>query len=314
MKTARFFKKLEALSKNIIPTRFHPLLTPAKNLLMPKHYNRLTGIWFITWTCNFKCPYCWQREEPETYRRKYDITAKDWLEAWQRVAGDFDEIVLGISGGEPFSVRDFMEMLEKLPDNIHYDITSNLSFDVDRFLAINKVRKKCSGIVCSFHPTSFEDPSSYIDKFFKKVLKLRLLPHTRINFVAAPPNLKYYEQIKDFTDHNKIPLHVDKYSPLKEGIPFTDEERSFEEQIVSADRTKKNIAINQPVLCNGGVSHLTLLPDGSAFPCLKKGELGENLVGSFASPEFHFNKTWLRCSYYPHCAGCDLDNIKVKKS
>lgn len=312
MNITRIFKKLESISKKIIPAGWHPFFTPAKNFFMLRDYNRLTGIWFITWTCNFKCPYCWQREDPDIYRRKYDLTAEDWLKAWQNIANDFDEIILGISGGEPFFIKGFMKLLDQLPGNIRYDITSNLSFNVEKFLAIKNVKKNCSGIVCSFHPTSFEDPSDYIQDFFRKVKKLTILPNTRVNFVAVPPNLKYYDQIKKFTQENRIPLHMDKYSPLGAGLPFTDEECAFARKIVSTDRTNSTVEAKPAVLCNGGVSHITLFPNGNAFPCLKKGKLMEDLVGSFIHSGFQFNKNWIKCSYYPQCDGCDLDNIQIK--
>jgi len=305
-------KKIETFSKLLIPKKFHPFFTPLKQKLYLKTHKKLTCIWFITWECNFACPYCWQREDPRTYRKKFDISSVDWLKAWERISDDFDEIVVGISGGEPFIVKDFIYMLSKLPDNIKYDITSNLSFDCDEFLSYEKIRKNCVGIICSFHPSNPTNRENYIQEFFSKVKKLSVLPNTRVNFVAAPPNLKFYNMLKEWCEKNKVLLHVDRYTPLKKGLEFNEEERKFAESIISPDR--RNIDDSKStVLCSAGSSHIVLFPDGSVWPCLKKAEEKQDGLASFLSNTFSLNKKWIRCDYYPLCAGCDYDNIQVKR-
>lgn len=306
-------KKAEKLSKSLIPKRFHPLFTPLKQRLYPKTYKRLTGIWFITWECNFACPYCWQREEPKVYRKKFNITTSDWLKAWERISDKFDEIVIGISGGEPFVVKDFIPMLSKLPDNMKYDITSNLTFNCDEFLSYEKIRENCVGVICSFHPSNPTNKKNYIEDFFLKVKKLGILPNTRVNFVAAPPNLKFYEIIRDWCKKNSVPLHVDRYVPLKKGLEFSDEEREFAEKIISSDRKSVSRSKKKSVICSAGCSHFVLFPDGNAWPCLKKAENNEDKLGNFLSDNFSFNKEWIKCNHYPLCAGCDYDNIYVKE-
>jgi len=302
--------------KQIIPKSFHKYFTPfKKSLLKFSSFKKLTGIWFITWQCNFKCPYCWQWEEPKVYRKKYNISAKDWLIGWEKLSNQFDEIVLGISGGEPFAVDGFIEMLNDFPDNIKYDITSNLSFNCDEFLSYDKILRNCSGVVCSFHPSNPSNSDNYINEFFKKVNKLSILPNTRVNFVAAPPNLKYYPIIKDFCEKHKIPLHVDRYVPLKRGgLEFTEQERKLAESIFSENRKMQNInKKTHKVLCSAGEFHIVVFPDGNVWPCLKKAELKEDMVGNLFSANFKLNEKWLECSYYPLCAGCDFDNVKIKK-
>ena len=305
-------KKIEKLSKSLIPKRLHPLLTPLKKKIYSKSYKRLTGIWFITWECNFACPYCWQREEPKIYRRKFRIDVSDWLKAWKRISDEFDEIIIGISGGEPFVVKDFIPMLSELPDNMKYDITSNLSFNCDEFLSHAKIKKNCVGVICSFHPSNPTNRRDYVEDFFSKVKKLSILPNTRVNFVAAPPNLKFYPVIKGWCKENNIPLHLDRYAPLKEGLKFTDEEKEFAESIISHDRKAVNIPKRQ-VVCSAGYSHFTLFPDGNAWPCLTMAQSNQNRIGNFLSDDFSFNNEWIRCKNYPLCAGCDYDNVEVKE-
>lgn len=187
---------------------------------------------------------------------------------------------------------------------------------MDDFLSNEKIRSNCSGIICSFHPASFDDDKrdNYIETFFEKVKRLSLLPNTRVNFVAAPLNLKYYNIIKNFCITNNIKLHVDRYAPLKEGLSFTEDERKFAEEIVSIDR-KMNIiepTNNNAVLCSAGKSHIVLFPDGGVWPCLKKAELSQDFLGYVNESNFSLNNKLLKCKYYPECAGCDLDNVTIK--
>src|SRR3989338_8103989 len=144
------YASIEEISKVIIPLKYHSFFRPIKLKLMPKDYRRLTCVWFTSWMCNFQCPYCWQLEELGTYRKKYHFTSKDWLCAWTKVSQGFDEIMIGISGGEPFLMKGFISMLNSLPRNIKYEITSNLSFNIDEFLSLKNIRENCLGVVCSF--------------------------------------------------------------------------------------------------------------------------------------------------------------------
>lgn len=310
MKTKNIYMFVEKISETIIPLKCRPFLRPFKQKMMPADYKKLSCTWFVTWSCNFHCPYCWQLEEPGVYREKYNFISEDWLSAWKRISKDFDGVVIGVSGGEPFLLKGFIPLLNSLPENIRYEITSNLSFNVDDFLSFENIRKRCLGVVCSFHPSNLERNGNYIECFFDKVKKLTALRYTRVNFVAAPSNLKFYDRIRDFCDENRIGLHVDRYVSLREGMLFTAEESEFAEKIIASDR-KQSLGRKQVVLCSGGNTHIALLPDGSIYPCLKKAELREDLVGNIFHARVHLNDKWLQCSYYPSCRGCDWDNISV---
>ncbi len=311
------FKHIENISKIIIPRRFHPLFTPLKiSINHMTKMRRLTCIWFITWSCNNKCPYCWQLENIEEFRMKTDVTYQQWLNGFHKMASQFDEIVCGISGGEPFTYKNFLPLLENLPKNMYFDITSNLSFDVQQFL---KVAKNCVGVVCSFHPSNANNSKDYIANFTNKVKALTVLPNTRVNFVAAPQNIRFYHEIKELCDNLRIPLHVDAYAPLHEEnrIPFeTSEDEEFAKVITSKDRDsfikQSNMEQQRMVECSAGCEHLVLLPDGSAYPCLRYAQKKNQFVGMFTEDSYKMNSKYMQCSYYPICAGCDFDNIKIK--
>ncbi len=75
-----------------------------------------SAIWWTTMACNFKCKYCWelQAQERGEFKSVPFRPAKDWLEVWNRVRPQ----LLDITGGEPFLMPDFLELLTGLDPTI----------------------------------------------------------------------------------------------------------------------------------------------------------------------------------------------------
>jgi len=304
----------EIISKKILPAKYHPLFTPIKTFIKKRLIREkvLKGIWYVTWLCNFKCPYCWQWQEPGKYRIPYKVEPEQWVNGWKRILDleKFDYAVIGISGGEPFMYPKFLDLLSKLPSNMYYDITTNLSLlDPDRFLEVAKDR--CIGVICSFHPSNPNNNEKYIEKFYQKVKKLKVLPHTRINFVAAPSNLRYYAIIKSISDELKVPLHVDRCVMLDGEPEFSKEEKQFVEKIVSQDR-KIEFDVNKKVKCSAGKDYIVIFPNGEVYQCLSKAEEGIGKIGNFFDEKFKLLDSFSVCSRYPYCCSCDRDNVKIK--
>jgi len=303
----------EIISKKILPAKYHPLFTPIKTFIKKRLIREkvLKGIWYVTWLCNFKCPYCWQWQEPGKYRVSYKVKPEQWVNGWRKILEieKFDYAVIGISGGEPFMYPGFLDLLSKLPSNMYYDITTNLSLlDTNKFLEIAKDR--CIGVICSFHPSNPTNSKKYMEEFYQKVEKLKVLPHTRINFVAAPSNLKYYEIIKSISDELKVPLHVERCVMLDGEPEFSEEEKQFVEKIISKDR-KVEFDIGKKVKCSAGKDYIVLFPDGEVYQCLTKAEKGIGKIGNFFDERFRLLDKLSTCSIYPYCCGCDRDNVKI---
>lgn len=308
----------EYILRKTIPKSWHFMLNPRILQLKELYGIRiLSAIWFITWDCNFKCPYCWQWAEPELYRKHYPIGWKKWVIAWNKIAVKFDKVVCGITGGEPFIYTDFLELLQELPSNMIYDITSNLSFNVERFLKI--ASKRCTGVVCSYHPANITNNLSYTDNFIQKVRLLKILPNTRVNFVAAPQNLKYYYKLKQLCEKYNIELHVDQCTTKINNSKSTKEELRMANSILSKDRQHscKKI-IQRTVMCSAGKNHILLHPNGMTYPCIKLENEYVNtrntspLIGNFFDENFSLRDKGIKCALYPKCALCDYDNIYVK--
>ena len=316
MKKKNIFLALDKRLKNIIPLKFHHLLAPLKKKVSPHFVRTLSGIWCVTWQCNFACPYCWQLEDPQTYRINNTISYSEWIDVWKSISQHFDVITIGITGGEPFLFTNFIKLLTELPDNMRYDITSNLSLiDVNEFLSHEKIRNCCSGIACSFHPSSAVDSETYINTFFEKVRKLAVLSGTKVNFVPAASNLKFYETLKEFCHRNRISLHVKKHIVITKPSDNAPAEEMIMNDISSSDSELVSRSdMRETVSCNAGLSHLAVFPNADAWPCYTKAALRENYLGNLLSGEFKLNTGHMRCSHYPSCWRVDYHNINILRT
>jgi organic radical activating enzyme len=319
LKKNEVFLAVDKRLKNIIPRKCHHYFSPLRKRISPHFVRTLSGIWCVTWQCNFACPYCWQRQDPQTYRVKNDISCEQWLNIWEKISERFDDIRIGITGGEPFLYGDFIRLLTELPDNISYEITSNLSLlNVEEFLSYEKLRKHCLGIACSFHPSNPSNSTDYMDVFFDKARKLSVLTYTKIIFVPADSDLRFYEALRNFCDENRIVLQVKKNIVP----PERKDDEPREERITSGESASEGIPVNESymheeVSCSSGFSHLALLPNADVWPCYTKAALKEDYIGNLLSEEFSFNTGYMDCSFYPSCWGVDyhsVDVLKKKKS
>jgi len=315
VKKSDIFLALDRCLKNGIPHKYHHFLTPVRKKIAPYFAKRLSSIWCVTWQCNFACPYCWQLEDPHAYRINNTIAYDEWLHVWKGISQQFAEITIAITGGEPFLFKDFIKLLAGLPDNTRYDVTSNLSLvDVNEFLSHEKIRRQCSGISCSFHPSNASNSANYIDVFFEKVQKLTVLPGTKVNFVPAASNLKFYKTLKEFCDTKRIPLHVKKHIVLNKPLDYAEEEERIAHDIKSSGSSLVDKAnMRDSVSCCAGFSHLALSPNADVWPCYTKAALREDYLGNALSKEFRANARYRNCSFYPSCWAVDYHNVRVTK-
>jgi tetratricopeptide (TPR) repeat protein len=88
--------------------------------------NNKAVVWYCTMKCNNRCPYClaFQVDDPmiDVPFRNY----RDWVDVWNKFEGN---LILDITGGEPFLMPDFIEMIESFNKNIKIAMTTNTKCD-----------------------------------------------------------------------------------------------------------------------------------------------------------------------------------------
>jgi len=110
---------------------------------------------FLTYKCNFNCPYCINNYNTPTAAKNM-LSGAEFIEGLNRIESR-DDLPVSIQGGEPSLHPDFYEIINNIKPSLRIDILTNLQFDVLEF--INKIKPErlarsapYSPIRVSFHP------------------------------------------------------------------------------------------------------------------------------------------------------------------
>lgn len=266
-----------------------------------------SAVWFLTWRCNFNCPYCWERQR----QTRGECQAEPFHDYKKLVSGwnKMKPKVLDITGGEPFMQPDFISMLKEMDDSINIAITTNLSFDITRFVQ-EITPKKVFSMTLSLHPTG----NMSIDVFIGKAMLLQKRGFKiTVNFVAYPEQMWLIAMYrKMFTDAG-INFHVDPYAQTEYyPFEFSDKEKKYVAFFTGEDRKNAFDTMVRPVMCSGGYDHIAVFPDGSIYRCVNDKIKGVDPLGSLFDNEITLNYGGTPCEDYNKCAGCDRDKVSVK--
>jgi len=265
-----------------------------------------SAVLFITFHCNFQCPYCWERQA----QKHGEMTAVPFIhwEKWLEALNRLDIETLDISGGEPLLQPGICELIGRL-NSRRVAITSNLSFNMTEFIKKIPAHKICS-MTASYHPTS----ELSLELFTGKVLLLREhgIPIT-VNFVGYPEQMYLIPQIKAHFENLGVRFHVDPYAPTKfNPYHFSAEEQEFLSKYVGSDRKPFDGKREGVKKCSGGVNHLNIQPNGDAYRCIKDKVEGAVPIGNVFSPDFKLNESSTDCKSWWDCPGCDRDKVTVQ--
>jgi len=246
---------------------------------------------WITFHCNFTCPYCVIRllsnEIPETKQP----------EEWVKVINKFNSpLIIDITGGEPFCYKGLRELVSGIEVRHSLAITTNFSFTnpTDAFL------NRFSNITLSFHPTMLtqELEEDFLDR--AKVLRANYNGDLKINYVAYQPQIYRIPQLKSEFEKLGIRFHVDPQFDTE----YTEEEQELISRYIGPDRFIKrgeNNILIEPRLCSAGQTYIQVLPNGVIIPCSRKPTLG-----NFFDETVSLNKDLTYCNSR-ECSGCDWD-------
>lgn len=245
---------------------------------------RVRFTWIIHYDCNYRCTYCfyyqgagWQILK----ERNIYLSPDEWLNHWKRIYEKYGRCYIQITGGEPFTYPNFVELVYQL-SQLHYpiNISSNASRDLELF--VKAIDPKRVSLCVSFH-SQFEALDVFLDK-------VKLLRKNKFNgdicFLAYPPyltNLEYYinkfESIGERESLKIIPFRG-IYKEIAYPAGYTEEERSLiglKQEWFANTRKKGSI-------CYAGKQSGLVLPDGGVSRC---GQLWYNcIIGSFFDLDF----------------------------
>jgi sulfatase maturation enzyme AslB (radical SAM superfamily) len=140
------------------------------DLKLKEHHNYVA--FFLTLSCNLKCPYCINAHGENENVRKVEqhLSGDDWVKAANRLVLR-DDLPLTLQGGEPTLHKDFYKIVNDVSPEIKMDLLTNMAFNVDEFISNVPVWRfsreaPYAAIRVSYHPGQ-NDIDELIDKTFK---------------------------------------------------------------------------------------------------------------------------------------------------
>ena len=113
---------------------------------------------FLTLSCNLKCPYCINLHDNsyQQVRGRALLGVDDWIRAANRLVLR-DDLPLTLQGGEPTLHKGFYRFVNEVRPEIQMDLMTNLTFDVERFIAevpVSRFNREApyAAIRVSYHP------------------------------------------------------------------------------------------------------------------------------------------------------------------
>ena len=272
-----------------------------------------SAVWFVTMACNFNCDYCWevQAEQHGDFKPEPFKKADDWIKAWSRLRPE----ILDITGGEPFMQPGLVKIIQELASvGVRMAMTTNLSHPILEFVK-QVTPDQVFSITASYHPSqngTRKHPMNP-DIFFGRILLLREFGfnNVTVNIVAYPEQMWLIPKFVEQCDVHKLRWHIDPYSSIMYSPwEYTETEKAMLARYVTPHRT---VGQSDPtsVMCSGGVDHISVQPDGSAWRCILERQQWLGKLGNIFDDGFELRDNYSPCHQRQHCPGCDRDKVTV---
>lgn len=272
-----------------------------------------SAIWWTTWACNFSCVYCWQVQAQKIGEYQPQGFGLHPGHRWVKVWNKLQPAILDITGGEPFLMPGFAAMVSEFHPNIKVAITTNLSKPIEEFLEHVDTAHILS-MTCSLHPTEGKIPEAL---FYGRAMQLqRRGIKIIVNMVAWPEQIWMLRHYKRITEQRGLAFHVDPYGPRYKPVVLSDAEKAAAGELIGPDRGPSALAVKHgkdyTVNCSGGMTHLNVHPDGTAYRCILDAQLGKPAVGNVFDEAFSLNRERTPCADHYQCPSCDRDKVLVE--
>lgn len=217
-----------------------------------------------------RCSYCDYRAEMKNhgvvelscFGKNYTLGPEIPWPVWIAYLYPFKPYHLELTGGEPLVYEGLGKMLDHLPGNCTWAMTSNTLGDIEDFESHN-----CMSWTASYHFANRPE-------FLKHIQVLRLKGFTvRVTMVITPENYKKVEEAMKWLKKEEFGVNIHPF--LKQGFSWGDHVEIFEEFEKMHDKTWVNFVSPIPKSfkgdryghCEAGNYYFTLWPDGTVYRC-----------------------------------------------
>lgn len=251
--------------------------------------------WEMSTECNFRCSYCFL----DDYSSKCNIDIKNLL----RMLNYFGKkSLISITGGEPFLVPNFIDIVKTITKNHYVRIDTNLSITTKCLQFSEEIDpSKIPEIVYSIHPKERNRLGMKLNDLFLTVKHMQRKGfHLIGNYIIHPEYMDSVEaDIKDLRRQGfdiRPSLFIGEYKSVS--YPFNSQhDISYPTKIINLMKSlnlnfSEDYYFSKNLICPAGHRSFLLNSKGDVFPCfsMQHIELGKNAVWKY------FKKP-LRCPY-----------------
>ena len=255
--------------------------------------------WSATMSCNLKCSYCFVNTKKPGLDDVIDI---------DKVVVSLDSLdkafKISFTGGEPFLIKNFVDLCTRLSKNHYLEIVTNLvTGDVEGFSEkINSGRVE--RITASFHLEELEK-HNLLDVYIDNFLLLKKKGFSIICLcVAFPPFAKQVEKYKALLKEKGITLFFTHFIGEFDGKKYPGAYNDKELRVFGLTRQDFNKHMSKGMLCNAGFNVGVVNEGGEVFPCdAVRPSLGSLFSG------FKFKDSLIKCPV--EFCGCPLNEYNL---
>ena len=265
--------------------------------------------WHLTDKCNLRCTHCYQ----DSYKAA-DPGITEWISVVMQIVqfmrdGDVG-VVFRFTGGEPFSHKDFIPLLQYISSmKVPYSILSNATMLTDEAIEVLSLGY-CDSFQVSIDGTKeVHDKIRGAGNFDKAVEGIARIRSTcpeisiPISFTANQDNFRDFENVaKVARDIGASSIWSDRMNPMGvgagmvSGVLTREETKEYVELIHKAkhletDTFKINAMralqfksdsdrLHAPYVCTAGDKIVTIMPDGGFSPCRRLPHIVGNVFES----------------------------------
>jgi len=237
--------------------------------------------WNMLYSCNFRCKYCFFDGKWEEYgKRTVYRTPGEWYDIWERIHELYGRVSLVITGGEPFTYPDFIDVISAV-SRLHYpvNISTNGSGNMREFT--QKLDPDRVTLTLALHP-EFNSLTDIIEKL--KYLKKEGFSSDYINFCAYPPYIGKLEEYLDIANAAGEKLKVIPFCGEYMGARYPDWYSEDQKNMLGIDEKWEENTSKTGQMCAAGFRSALVFPDGKVARC---GQIGERyLIGNIFDSNF----------------------------
>jgi hypothetical protein len=260
---------------------------------LPERHNYFEA--YLTLRCNLGCSYCINERSGEVVRSRQELSAEQWAAGLNRI--DYGEVPLTLGGGEPSMHKGFYELLDRLRPDINVDLLTNLSFDLDEFLArtspdrFNRCRLPAyKAIRVSYH----------VEKMVPAVLMERVLRLQNAGYnigifgLNHPHNIEHNMRMAEMACSNRVFFFVKDF--LGE----------FNGKLFGHFNYPEALAKGEPQSVRCRTREVLIGPGGGIYRCHRDLYLTENPVARITDENLVISDQFRPCDHFGHCNPCDV--------